>query len=232
MILEAQVICHYDTKNPIKLACDASSYEVGAVLSHMHDNGEEGPIAFGSRKMTTAEKNYSQVEREALAIIFGMKTIHQYLWRRTFNLETDNKPLVAIFGSKREVPATATARLQRRAILLSGRAYNIIYSKGTEIGHADELTRLPVPVTTPAISTPTEDDIFALVNELPVTSKEISTATRRDPVLAKVHEMIVSGLPNQMKDDNLKPYWSRKWELSQEQGLHFVGSACGHSNNL
>ena len=219
MILGAQVLCHYDTKKPIKLACDASSYGVGAVLSHMHDNGEERPIAFGSRKMTTAEKNYSQV-----AIIFGIKKFHKYLWGRTFTLETDHKLLVAIFGSKREVPVTAAARLQRWAILLSGHAYNIVYRKGTEIGHADAPSRRPLPETTPAISTPTEDDIFALVNELPVTSKEISTATRRDPVLAKVHEMIVSGWPNQMKDDNLKPYWSRRWELSQEQGCILWGA--------
>lgn len=57
MILGAQVLCHYDVRKPLKLACDASAYGIGAVLSHLSENGEERPIAFGSRKMTTAEKN-------------------------------------------------------------------------------------------------------------------------------------------------------------------------------
>jgi hypothetical protein len=211
-------------KKPIKQTCDVSAYGVGAVLSHIHDDGEERPIAFGSRKMTTTEKNYSQVEREALAIMFGIKKFHKYLWGRTFTLETDHKPLVTIFGYKREIPATAAARLQRWAILLSGHSYNIIYRKGTDIGHADALSRLPLPETVPAITTPKEEVVFALVDELPVTSKEISTATRRDPVLAKVHEMIVSGWPNQVEDDNIRPYWSRRWELSQEQGCIMWGA--------
>ena len=107
MILGAQVLCHYDTKKPIKLACDVSSYGLGAVLSHMHDNGEERPIAFGSRKMTTAEKNYSQVHR---AGSLGHNT-----WDTQVSpvpMGTNHKLLVVIFGSKREVPATAAARLQ------------------------------------------------------------------------------------------------------------------------
>ena len=49
------------------------------MLSHLSENGEERPIAFGSRKMTTAEKKHSHVERETLVIIFGIKKFHRYL---------------------------------------------------------------------------------------------------------------------------------------------------------
>ena len=76
MILGARVLCHYDAKKPLKLACDALAYDLGAVLLHQ-DGQEERPIAFASRIMTTTGRNYSQVEREALAIIFGMKKFYQ-----------------------------------------------------------------------------------------------------------------------------------------------------------
>ncbi len=68
LVLKCDLLVHYDSDKPLKLACDASAYGGGCVLSHIID-GEERPIAFGSRTMTSSEKNYSQLEREALAII-------------------------------------------------------------------------------------------------------------------------------------------------------------------
>ena len=115
MILKAPVLCHFDAIEPVKLACDASAYGLGAVLSHQTAEGVEKPILFASRKMTDTRKNYAQVEREALALIFGVKKFHQYLWGRKFTLETNRKPLVTILGPKTGIPTLATARLQRWA---------------------------------------------------------------------------------------------------------------------
>ena len=69
-----QVLAHCDTTLPVSLACDASHYGVGAVISHLMPDGTERPIAYGSRTLTKAEKNYAQIEREAAAIIFGIKS--------------------------------------------------------------------------------------------------------------------------------------------------------------
>ena len=177
-------------------------------------NKEERPIAFVSRKMTPAEKNYLQVKREALAIT---KNFYQYLWGRKFTLETDHKPLTAIFGPKQGVPAMAAARLQRWEVILSGHSYEIVYLKGTELGHADALSRLPVPQANEDTALSGDEDTFhfALVDELPVTCEEIRDATRKNPVLAKV---TMSGWPNHVTDDRLKPYWTRSHELSVDQG--------------
>lgn len=72
-LVQAPLLVHYDPDIPITLAGDASAYGVGAVISHKMPDGMERPIAFASRTLSISEKNYSQVEKEALSLIFGIK---------------------------------------------------------------------------------------------------------------------------------------------------------------
>lgn len=86
---------------------------IGAVLSHIMPNCEERPIAYASRSLSTSEKNYSQIEKEALGIIWGVKRFNTYVYGRQFRLITDHEPLISIFGPKRGIANITTARLQR-----------------------------------------------------------------------------------------------------------------------
>ncbi len=80
LLTSDKVLVHYDPQLSLTLACDASAYRIGAVLQHTMPNGEEHPIAYASRTLSPAEKNYSLIEMEALNVIYGVKKFHQYLW--------------------------------------------------------------------------------------------------------------------------------------------------------
>ena len=98
-IVAPNVLIHYPNL-PIRLAGNASAYGVGAVISHVMDDGNEWPIAFASRTLLPSEKNYSQVEKEALSLIFGISKFHTYLYGRKFLLVTDHKPYYHKIGSE------------------------------------------------------------------------------------------------------------------------------------
>lgn len=70
-LLMSDVLTHFNPKLPLQLACDASPYGVGTIVSHIIPNGEERPIVFASRTLSKAESKYAQIEREALGIVFG-----------------------------------------------------------------------------------------------------------------------------------------------------------------
>ena len=107
MLTSAKLLVHYDPEKPLILACDASPYGVGAVLSHIDLDGNEKPIAFASRTLNSAERNYSQLEKEGLAIIFGVKRFHQYCYGRKFTILSDHKPLEGLLGESKPISGSS-----------------------------------------------------------------------------------------------------------------------------
>ena len=223
-LVSAKVLTHYNPALPIKLAADASAYGVGAVISHKMPDGSERPIAFASRTLTSSEKNYAQLEKEALSLIFGVKKFHRYLYGRKFTLLTDHQPLTTIFDSRKGIPSLAAARLQRWALLLSAYEYNIEYKRSREHNNADGLSRLPLSTGQP---TAADDGVTVFnigqIQALPLTFKDIKIATKRDATLRKVLELVRTGWTKEVPDD-VKPYIQRKAELSVENGCLLWGT--------
>ena len=109
---EANFLINYNPEKPLLLACDASPYGLGAVLSHQMPGGSEEPVTFASRTLTKTERNYSQIEKEALAIVYAVKKFHQYLFGRHFFLYTDHKPLLGLLSELKGIPSMAAAHIQ------------------------------------------------------------------------------------------------------------------------
>ena len=119
MICEDNMLVHYDISKPLKIFCDASPKGLGACLVHVMPTSDERPVAYVSRALSSAEQNYAQIEREALAIVFAVRRFHQYLYGRTFTLVTDHRSLCKILGEKEGIPPLAAARIRHASIMLA-----------------------------------------------------------------------------------------------------------------
>jgi len=184
-------------------------------------DGSEKPIGFVSRTLNTAEKNYSQLDKEGAAVVFGLKKFHKYIYGRKFDIVTDHKPLLKLFHEEKKIPEQASPRIQRWGIILRAYEYKMIYRPGKDHANADCLSRLPLKITKAVKS---EDHVF-MMNEIActtLTAKDIKEWTRYDKVLSKVHHYLLTGWPED-EDPELTAYRIRKDELSLHDGCILWG---------
>eukprot|EP00731_Ephydatia_muelleri_P019227 Em0012g52a len=185
------------------------------------EDGSERPISYASRTLSKAERNYSQIEKEALSIIFGLKKFHQYLYGRKFLLVTDHQPLVKIFGPKTGISSVVAGRLQRWALCLAGYQYDIVYKPTQKHGNADGLSRYPSTESEAIDGEEGGDRILALYGPqlaaCPLTVKDIERGTMSDALLRQVLKFTKDGWNKTGRvDDQLRPYFNRREELSTE----------------
>ena len=183
------------------------------------ENGSERPVAYASRTLSTAERNFGHLDKEALAVVFAVKKFHQFLYGRHFKIYTDHKPLLGLLHPKKVTPLMASSRMQRWALTLLAYECELLYRPGNENSNADGLSRLPV-LDVPG-STPVPGDILHLletINTSPVDATKIKLWTARDSVLSQVLQFVLQGWPSEVEEEALKPYFIRREELSVHAG--------------
>lgn len=214
---EATMLVLFDPTKELILSVDSSSYGVGAILSQM-SNGKEYPIAFESATLNAAQRNYSQLEKEALACIFGLKKFHKYLWGRQFVICSDHLPLKSIFGENKRIPNLASSKLIRWATVLSAYQYKIIHKKGTLIPHADALSRLPSSELVKDYETN-----FLFLSTPLISVEEVAKMTKEDPILSNVVKFVLDGFPKVVKNE-YKVYAKNSMCLTTQNGCVYFGN--------
>ena len=150
-LISPPILAYPDFKHSFTIATDASGSALGAVLSQEVE-GEEKVIAFWSRQLNKAERNYSTVEREALAVVAAIKEFFPYLYGRSFILLTDHNPLTSLRGLK-----DTGGRLTHWLLFLQQFDITIKYRAGRNNGNADAMSRLKCEVNESARQAAVED---------------------------------------------------------------------------
>ena len=133
-ISEAPVLAYFDPKKPVVISVDASSQGLGACVLQ-----ENQPVAYASRSLSSAEKNYGQIEKEMLAITYGCDKFHDYIYgHSSVTVETDHKPLQNLH---KKPLAENPPRIQRMMLRIQKYDIQVKYRPGKELFIADTLSR-------------------------------------------------------------------------------------------
>ena len=196
-LITPPVVNFPDFNKEFLIFTDASNYGIGAVLSQIQD-GNEVVIAYSSRHLNTAERNYSAIEREALAIVYGIKRYRHYLQDEKFEIISDHRPLQWLETHKDE-----KSRLGRWAIELAAVKYKITYKPGKEHGNADFFSRIR------AVSAEERTDF----------TDNLIEEQRKDETCSKITRYLTEGILSE-EDETENPEWIKEINLFHfKQGI-------------
>ncbi|XP_023806938.1 uncharacterized protein K02A2.6-like [Oryzias latipes] len=225
LLLESPALALFNPELPTIISTDASDYGVGAVFSQLQPDNTERTVAFASRTLSSTERKYSTVEKEALACVWAVEKWRTYLWGRKFTLRTDHQALTTLLTTKGA--DRAGMRIARWSARLLSFTYDVVYRAGPLNQTADCLSRLPLP----AASFPPEDsepELVALLATTPVsvTAKEFEDASSSCPELSSLRVQVQQRWPRSAKSVSpvLQPYFKIRHELSVQDSLVFRGS--------
>lgn len=219
-ITTAPVLSNFDTTLSVTIQCDASKDGLGCCL--MQDGK---PVSYASRSLSSAEKNFSQIEKELLSVVWATKKFHYFIYGKKCHVLNDHKPLENLLKKGiHEIPST---RLQRLKLKLLKYDIDFKYQKGRLMHIADLLSRS-------YLNEIDEDQTYmyevihciGLSKYLQCTEEqkqELISETLRDEELGVISNYTQSGWPNiKNVPDNLKHYYKLRENISIDQQLLFM----------
>ena len=230
LLVASPALALFDPALHTIISTDASDYGLGAIMSQIGPDNIERTVAFASRTLSSAERKYAVVEKEALACVWAVERWRTYLWGRRFTLKTDHQALTTLLTTKGV--GRAGLRVARWSARLMSYNYDVIYRPGCENAPADCMSRLPLPAVSSAVDPPTApaDDDCEYVALLTTAHKSISaadldTACASSPELIKLRAIISNGWPASPTglDPDLLPYYKIRHELSVKDNFVFRG---------
>ena len=222
-LTRAPVLKYFDLKSPICLSVDASSYGLGATLIQ---SGR--PISYAGRSLTKSEKNYAQIEKEMLAIVFGCKKFHHYLYgQRIIHVESDHKPLESIL--KKPIHC-APPRLQRMILAIQPYPVEVTYKAGKLMFIADALSRIQFENEAQETYFSDDDFTISVVETGRVSSNvysRLKEETKSDPEMQQLVSAVLHGWSEDktVRNSLVKPYWNFRDEIGFEDGLLYKGES-------
>lgn len=214
-ILNANILVPFDITKELIVQCDASQGGLGCVLLQ-----DGKPISFASRSLTTCERNYSQIEKEMLSILFACTKFKFYTYGRKVTVVNDHKPLLGIMN--KNIHKIASAKLQRMRLKMLNFDVDLKYAPGKTIHIADYLSRYMIRTN----ESEEDKDITNAICTINVTDEKrklIQRETENDSVLKKIKELCKEGWPNN-KDNcpiELKYYYKLRNDILLEDDMLF-----------
>ena len=219
--LTSDAMGYFDETWDTELTTDASPTGLGAVMAQKDPNDCKARkiILYTSRSLTPVERKYSQVEREALAVVWACERLKLYLIGKPFDLYVDNKAIQLIYSNPK---AKVCARIERWSLRLIPFKFRIHHIQGNG-NIADYISRHPTEETIKGQEY-VEDFINMLVDSnlsQHIKLETIIQETKNDFVLNKVKQMLET---NEVNDDCQKPFFNMRNELSiSSDGLILCG---------
>lgn len=230
-ISQAPVLQNFNSNLEITIQCDASKDGLGCCLMQ-----EGKPVSYASRSLTAAEKNFSQIEKELLSVVWSTKKFHYYIYGRKCTILNDHKPLETLLKKGiHEIPST---RLQRLKLKLLKYNLEFKYLKGKLMYVADLLSRSFLEETD-------SDDayMYEVVHGIGLSSylqcsqeqkQELISDTLKDEELVQLADKVKNGWPNKivMVPDAIRYYFKFRQDITVDNNLIFMNNRLIIPKNL
>ncbi|XP_032081537.1 uncharacterized protein K02A2.6-like, partial [Thamnophis elegans] len=205
-----------DYKSTINLALQANPYPVPVVQHLLHSLGQAQTIvthrgAFRCRRLQFGVSVAPGIFQSLMErLLHGLPGVVPYF-------DDVLVPLLGLLAGDKPTPPILSPRMTRWTEFLTAYSYTLLYRPGKQLGHADALSRCPLPETDTA-HVPALSVLSIAESDLPVSATDVAACTKADPVLSQVASWVLRGWPTEKVAEHFRPFKVRQAELALHGG--------------